>query len=154
MHREIKVSRNTTGQKAGDTEKTALELIEELSKVCNDQAIAATLNRLGYQTGGAKTWRLHSVHTARSYHRLKNHGNTDEWLTVDQAATSSTVSHTVIRRLIREGTLPATQLEPATPWIIERDALSLPAVQAAVIAVQQGRQLPKIDPQQAEFPLE
>lgn len=153
VHHEMKVPRNTTGKKTGDTGKTALELIEQLSKVCNDQAIAATLNRLGYRTGGAKTWRIHSVQTARSYHRLKNHGNTDEWLTVDQAATKSSVSQTVIRRLIREDTLPATQIVPTTPWIIERDALSLPAVQAAVTAVQNGRQLPKIDPQQAEFPL-
>lgn len=153
VHNELKVSRNTTGQKPGDTPKTALELIEELSKVCNDQAIAATLNRLGYRTGGAKTWRLHSIQSTRSYHHLKNHGNTGGWLTVDLAATKSSVSQTVIRRLISEGTLPATQVVPTAPWIIERDALLLPAVQAAISAVQQGRQLQKIDPQQAEFPL-
>ncbi len=154
VHSEIKVSRNTKGQKRGDTDTTALELIEELSKVCDDQGIAANLNRLGYRTGGSKTWRLHSIQGARSYHRLKNHGNTGQWLTVDLAATKSSVSQTVIRRLIRDGTLPAKQIVPTAPWIIERDALSIPAVQMAVTAVRQGRQLPKIDTQQAEFPLE
>lgn len=153
VHSEIQVSRNTIGKKAGDTEKTALELIEELSKVCNDQSIAAILNRLGYRTGGGKTWRLHSVQNSRSYHQLKNHGNTGGWLTVDLAAKESGVSQTVIRRLISEGTLPASQVVSTAPWIIERDCLSLQAVQKAIAAVQQGRQLPKIDPRQAEFPL-
>jgi hypothetical protein len=153
VHTELQVPRNTTGKKVGDTEKTALELIGELSKVCNDPSIAAILNRLGYRTGGGKTWRLHSIQNARSYHRLENHGNTGRWLTVDLAAKESGVSQTVIRRLISKGTLPASQVVPTAPWIIERDSLSIPAVRDAVAAVQQGRQLPKSDPRQAEFPL-
>lgn len=103
-----------------DLGKSALELIEELSKVCSDQTIGATLNRLGHQTGSGKTWRLHSVQNARYYHRLTNHRNTAEWLTIELAAKELQVSHTVIRRLIREGTLPATQVVPTTPWIIAR----------------------------------
>jgi len=154
VHSEIQVPRNTTGKKAGDTEETALELIGELSKVCNDQSIAAILNRLGYLTGGGKTWRFHSVQNARRYHRLKNHGHTGEWLTVDLAAKESGVSQTVIRRLISEGILPASQVVPTAPWIIERASLSIKSVQDAVDAVQQGRQLQKTDPRQAEFPLE
>jgi DNA invertase Pin-like site-specific DNA recombinase len=154
VHSEIQVPRNTSGRKAGDTEKTALELIEELSKVCSDPSIAAILNRLGYRTGGGKTWRFHSVQTSRSYHRLKNHGNTGGWLTVDHAAMESGVSQTVIRRLISAGVLPAAQVVPTAPWIIERASLSLKAVQEAIAAVRKGRQLPQIDPRQAEFPLE
>jgi hypothetical protein len=38
------------------TDVNMIELIRELSKVCIDQAIAATLNRLGYRTGTGKTW--------------------------------------------------------------------------------------------------
>ena len=153
VHTEVQVPRNTTGKKAKDTEKSALELIEELSKVCSDQTIAAILNRLGYQTGGGKTWRLHSVHNARYYHRLTNHRNTAEWLTIEIATKELGVSHTVIRRLIREGTLPATQVVSTTPWIIPRSSLSLPEVQEEVTAVHQGRQLTRDDPQQPQFPL-
>jgi len=107
VHTGPRVTRNSTGQRAETTEKTALDLIEELSKVCSDQAIAATLNRLGYRTGGGKTWRVHSVYSTRYYHRLNNHRNTDAWLTIEQAAQELGVSQTVIRRLIREKTLPA-----------------------------------------------
>ena len=153
VHTEMTVPRNTTGKKAKDTDKSALELIEELSKVCSDQTIAAILNRLGYQTGGGKTWRVHSVQHARSYYRLTNHRNTDEWLTIECAVKELGVSHTVIRRLIREDTLSATQVCSSTPWIIARSSLSLAAVQRAVAAVQQGRQLHREDPEQIQIPL-
>ena len=102
VHTKLEVSRNTTGHKTIDTDKTALQLIEELSKVCDDHAIAATLNRLGYKTGAGKTWRVHRVHNARYIHRLINYRQQNEWLTIEGASTELGVSITVIRRLIRE----------------------------------------------------
>jgi DNA invertase Pin-like site-specific DNA recombinase len=153
VHTELKVARAATGKKPNDTAVTALELIEELSKVCSDQAIAATLNRLGFLTGAGKTWRVHSVHSARYYHRLANHRNSDAWLTVEDAAAASGVSHTVIRRLIRDQILPAQQVVATTPWIIARKDLSLSAVQEEIDAVKQGRQLRRRDPNQQELPL-
>jgi DNA invertase Pin-like site-specific DNA recombinase len=151
VHTKLSIVRNGSGKKHGDTTVTALELIEELSKVCSDQSIAATLNRLGLKTGGGKTWRLHSVHNARYIHRLKNHRRENAWVTVELAAKELGVSHTVIRRLIREGTLPAKQVVESTPWIISRESLQQAAVQEAVEAVRNGRQLSKRDSRQAEF---
>jgi len=152
VHTKLSVVRTRPGKKHSETSVTALRLIEELSKVCSDQAIAATLNRLGFQTGGRKTWRLHSVHNARYLHRLTNYRKQDAWVTIEQASTELGVSHTVIRRLIREQVLPATQVVASTPWIIDRTSLDLPVVAAAVTAVKSGRQLPKQDPNQPEFP--
>ncbi len=152
VHTELSVMRIAPGKKYRDTSKTALELIEELSKVCSDQTIAATLNRLGFKTGAGKTWRLHSVYSARSIHRLTNYRKQNAWVTVEQAAAQMDVSHTVIRRLIRERTLPATQVVEATPWIIARESLDLRAVQAAIAAVHADRQLQTSNSQQAEFP--
>lgn len=152
VHTEFRVTRNRPGRHRNTTASTALELIEALSKVCSDQAIAATLNRLGYRTGAGKTWRVHSVYSARYYHRLPNHGNSDKWLTVEQASQELGVSQTVIRRLIREKILPAEQIVETAPWIIARQDLSLPSVQAEVNAVRQGRQLRRQDPNQQELP--
>lgn len=151
-HTELTVPRNKSGKKYSDTSKKALELIEELSKVCSDQTIAATLNRLGMKTGAGRTWRVHSVHTARYNNRLTNHRAVNDWVTVQQASEELAVSRTVIRRLIRNHTLPAHQVVEATPWIIERASLQLPAVQAAIQAVRTGRALPRPNSQQAEFP--
>ena len=152
VHTELHVPRNARGRRRSVTEKTALELISELSKVCNDQAIAATLNRLGYRTGAGDAWRVHSVQDTRYYYRLPNHRNDDQWLTIEQASKVLEVSHTVVRRLIRESTLPATQVVANAPWIIARDALSLPAVASAVHAVRHGRQLPPVSAAQSQLP--
>lgn len=152
VHTELSITRNQPGRKYCETSVTALQMIEELSKVCSDQSIAATLNRLGFKTGGGKTWRLHSVHNARYHHRLKNYRPENAWVTVEQAAHELGVSHTVIRRLITQGTLPATQVVASTPWIIARESLTLELVQIAIQAVRSGRQLPKHHPKQAEFP--
>lgn len=152
VHTQLSVARNAPGKRPTDTSKTALELIEELSKVCSDQTIAATLNRLGYKTGAGKTWRLHSVYSARYFHQLTNHRKANAWVTVEAASKELGVSHTVVRRLIREGTLPATQVVETTPWIIARESLLLPDVVADVEAVRNGRQLQPENDQQAQLP--
>ena len=151
-HTQLSVPRRKSGKKFSDTSKKALDLIEELSKVCSDHAIASILNRLGIKTGAGKTWRVHSVHCARHNNRLTNHRRADRWVTIEQATEELGVSRTVIRRLIREGTLPAKQVVETTPWIIDRKSLELPAVQASVEAVRKGRALHPRDSQQAEFP--
>lgn len=151
VHTELRVRHNSAGKRRVTTDKTAIELIRELSKVCSDQTIAATLNRLGYRTGGGKTWRVHSVQSTRYYYRVTNYRNGKKWLTIEEASKELGVSHTVIRRLIREDTLPATQVVESTPWIINRESLSVAAVQSAVDAVHQGRQLQRSDPNQAEI---
>ena len=129
-----------------------IDLIRELSKVCIDSTIAATLNRLGYRTGTGKTWRAHSVSSLRYTQRLPNYTKGKDWLTVERTAAALEVSETVIRRLIKQRLLPAKQVVESTPWIIARQDLDLPSVQAEIRAVRQGRQLPKTSPDQGEFP--
>jgi excisionase family DNA binding protein len=152
VHTELRVKRAKTGQHRRVADADVIALVSELSKVCTDQTTAATLNRLGYRTGTGKTWRAHSVANLRHYHRLPNYDKGVAWLTVEQAAVALGVSHTVIRRLIAEGTLPATQVVPRAPRIIAHESLSLPGVQVAVEAVHEGRQSRKPTPGQQEFP--
>jgi excisionase family DNA binding protein len=152
VHTELRVKRTKTGHHRRVADTDVIALVSELSKVCSDQTTAATLNRLGYHTGTGKTWRAHSVANLRHYHRLQNYEKGGAWLTVETAASALRVSHTVVRRLIAEGTLPATQVVPRAPRIIAREALALPGVQAAVEAVHAGRQLRKRTPGQQEFP--
>ena len=151
VHTELRVKRTKTGQHRRVADADVIALVRELSKVCTDQTTAATLNRLGYRTGTGKTWRAHSVANLRHYHRLPNYEKGVAWLTVEQAAITLQVSHTVTRRLIGEKTLPATQVVPRAPRIIARESLALPDVQAAVEAVRAGRQLRKRTPGQHEF---
>jgi DNA invertase Pin-like site-specific DNA recombinase len=152
VHTELRVQRNQSGHHRRVTDVNVIELIRELSKVCADQTIAATLNRLGYRTGTGKTWRAHSVANLRYTHRLPNYLKGKDWLTVEQTAAALEVSETVIRRLIKQRILPARQVVELAPWIIARQDLALPRVQAEIKAVRHGRQLPKTSPDQGEFP--
>jgi hypothetical protein len=148
VHTELRVARNTAGKHGRATDRDVIEVIRELSKVCRDVTIAATLNRLGYRTGTGKTWRAHSVACVRYHSRLPHFAKGHDWLTLTQAARQLGVSTTVVKRCIAPGTLPARQ----APWIIQRTDLALPAVQAAVQGVRTGRCQLGLRPGQPEWP--
>ena len=152
VHTEVRVTRNTAGKHGRATERDVLEVIRELSKVCRDLTIAATLNRLGYRTGTGKTWRAHSVACVRYQYRLPNFAKEYDWLTLTQAAQQLEVSTSVVKRCIAQGTIPARQVVPHAPWIIQRTALTLPAVQAVVQRVRTGRHQHGLRPRQPEWP--
>jgi hypothetical protein len=152
VHTEVRVARNTAGKHGRATAHEVIEVIRELSKICRDLTIAATLNRLGYRTGTGKTWRAHSVACVRYQYRLPNFTKGHAWLTLTQAAQQLEVSATVIKRCIAQGLLPARQVVPYAPWIIQRTDLALPAVQAAVQAVRLGRRQRRCPPGAPEWP--
>lgn len=139
VHTELRVARNTAGKHGRATSTDIIAVIRELSKVCRDLTIAATLNRLGYRTGTGKTWRAHRVASVRSQYRLPNFPKGTDWLTLSQAARQVGVSETVIKRLIGQGILPASQVVPSAPWIIQRTDLDRATVHAEVQAVRTGR---------------
>lgn len=153
VHTVLQVKRNGTGHHSRVTDAKAIELIEELSKICDDKTIAQVLNRLGYRTAQGKGWHQHHIHGLRYTRGLAKFEHAGEWLSMEAAAQELQVSDTVIRRLIREGTLPAKQVVACAPWVIERQSLELPAVQRRARAVREGRRLQPTSPEQCEFPL-
>jgi len=153
VHTELRVARTGTGQHGRVTEDNAVDLIAELSTICNDQMIAMVLNRLGYRTGQGHTWRAHAVANVRYGRRLPNYRHDGTWLALEAAARELGVSHTVIKNLIADGVLPATQVVPYAPWVIERVDLQRPLVQARIHAVRDGRKLPRPIRGQDELPL-
>jgi hypothetical protein len=106
VHTELSVERNRSGQHRRRAERTVIDLVSELAKVCPDKAIAAILNRLGYKTGQEKSWNASRVAGLRGYHNIEPFQKQDGWVTQEQAAQQLKVSNTVIKRLIREGFFP------------------------------------------------
>lgn len=155
VHTELRVERNKSGQHRSQVEQPVVELVGELAKVCPDKAIAAILNRLGYQTGHELSWNASRVAGLRGYHKIEPFRNQKEWFTQEEAARLLQVSNTVVKRLIREQVLPAKQVVKFAPWIIHKDALSLPAVVAQIDAVRRGAYRPPlIAIGQGKLPLE
>jgi len=153
VHTELRVARNGTGQHRRVADDKAIELIEELSKISTAQMIAQVLNRLGFRTGQGHTWRVHHIYNVRYERRLPSYQKKGEWLTLRETAAELQVSGTVIKRLLKERILPARQVVPGAPWVIERKNLQLPQVQAQIQAVHAGRKLPQPAAEQAELPL-
>lgn len=89
----------------------------------------------------------------RGYHNIEPFQKQDGWVTQEQAAEELKVSNTVVKCLIREQILPATQVVECAPWVINQKDLDLPAVQARVRAVHEGRRLPLIVLDQGQLPL-
>jgi helix-turn-helix protein len=154
VHTELRVLRNKTGQHRRSADRTVIDLVRELAKVCPDKAIAAILNRLGYKTGQEMTWNASRVAGVRWYHEIVGFQKQEGWLTQDQAARELQVSDTVVKRLIRERILPATHVVEYASWVIERKDLALLAVQEQVKAVRCGRKLPRTALDQQQFALE
>ena len=154
VHTELRVARNKTGQHGRSVDRAVIDLIRDLAKVCSDRTIAAILNRLGYKTGQQMTWNASRVVGVRWYHEIPGFQKQEGWVTQEQAARELGVSNTVVKRLIRECILPATQVVECAPWVIERKDLTLPAVQEQVNAVRCGHKLPQTVPGQQQFTLE
>jgi DNA invertase Pin-like site-specific DNA recombinase len=154
VHTELQVERNRSGQHRRSADRTVIELVSELAKVCPDRVIAAILNRLGYQTGQEKTWNASRVAGLRGYHDIEPFLRQDGWVTQEQAGRELKVSNTVVKRLIREHVLPATQIVDCAPWVINQKDLNLPEVQLQVQAVHSGRRLPPTALDQRQLSLE
>jgi len=155
VHSEVRVERNRPGHHGQSADRSVIDLVHDLSKICYDKAIAGILNRLGYKTGQGKTWNASRVAGLRNYHKIAPFQKQDRWVTQDNAARELEVSDTLVKRLIREGTLPATQVVKYAPWIIDKKDLMLPQVQREVQAARRGaHRLPQITLGQSLLPLE
>jgi hypothetical protein len=130
-----------------------VDLVRELAKVCQDFEIARLLNRLGYRTGSDNAWTESRVRSLRNYHTIPVCPPKSEraWCTLAEAAEALGLSTTATRRLVRDGVLPAQQVVAHAPWVISRDALAAPAVQASADAVRSGRRRPRTAAGQLEM---
>jgi excisionase family DNA binding protein len=101
----------------------------------SEEDIAASLNRMGMPTGQGKTWTAHRVSSVRrvnGIHAYRSAEKDGEWLTMSEAATTLGVTHHRIRRLIKDGILPAEQVVPGAPYQIRTDDLQQERVAAAI----------------------
>jgi DNA invertase Pin-like site-specific DNA recombinase len=155
VHTELRVERNKPGQHRHSADRSVIDLVSELAKICQDKTIAAILNRLGYKTGQEKTWNASRVAGLRGYHKIAPFQKQDGWVTQEEAARELQVSDTVVKRLIRERILPAKQVVKFAPWIIAKGDLLLPAVKEQVKAARRGgHRLPQIVLGQGQLSLE
>jgi excisionase family DNA binding protein len=121
QHSELRVRKPKTGEHGCRTPDDAMAVIRSMASRWPDEAIAASLNRMGTRTGQGKTWTAHRVGSLRRVHGIHAYRSAEkdgQWLTLTEAAALLGVSSHLIRRLIKDGTLVAEQVVPDAPYQI------------------------------------
>lgn len=130
-HSELRIKKNATGRHSRCTDLETIDVLKRMAGRFPDDQIAATLNRLGLQTGPGNTWTEGRVRSVRSYHQLAPYSGSPKTrvtLTLEQASEHLGISHKVIRRLIDAKRIPATQVVPWAPWEISAEAIASPDI--------------------------
>jgi excisionase family DNA binding protein len=137
-HSSLRVKKNRTGQHRWSTDADVVDLVRVLARQMPDQAIASVLNRAGKTTGRGKGFTEARVCTLRRSHHIAvyREGERRERgeVTLHEAAAALTVSQATVRRLIKDGVLPAQQLCKGAPWIIRASDLETDKVKRAAKA--------------------
>lgn len=118
----------------------------------SDEDIAASLNRMGLRTGQDKSWNAKRVISLRRVHGIHAYRSAEkdgEWLTMSEASAMLGVNAHAIRRLIKDGVLPAEQVVADAPWQIRAADLREARVAEALAA----RKAPRRAPRQTELPI-
>jgi hypothetical protein len=129
-HSELRIAKFKTGRHSRCTNLDTIDIVRQMATHHSDAEIARTLNRLHLKTGGGNAWNELRVRSLRSrlklpVPRLETSGSHISML---QAAQQLRVSTSVVRRLIDEKILPATQILAGAPWAIDAQAITSPEV--------------------------
>ena len=136
-HSELRVAKGKVGEHSRCTKPEAVEIVRQMSGRYTDEQMARTLNRLRLKTGAGNSWSEARVRSLREHWKLPAYrdGQPQDRLNLLQAAQRLGVSTTLVRRLIVDKILPATQIVPGAPWEIDSQAVDSPGViQAAAAA--------------------
>jgi len=107
-----------------------------------DWELAVTLHRMRSRTAEDRPWTVAAVRELREQLQIAPFDPATvrtETITVDETAHRLNICVGSVRRLIREGVLPATQLMRSAPWQIPAAALETEAVKIGVRAVVERR---------------
>ena len=152
QHSQLRIKKPKPGQNGRETSEDALTLIGSMAGHWSDGDIAATLNRMGLRTGLDHSWTAKRVSSTRRFNGIRAYASADkhgDWLTMTEAAEKLGVTNHVIRRLIKEKTLPAEQVMRNAPHQIRVVDLEREEVAEAL----KCRKAPCRDPRQTALPM-
>ena len=137
-HSEVRMPRPKVGEHRHRTGPDAEGVVHRMAGTWPDHDIAATLNRLHLRTGAGNTWTASRVSSLRKRLCLVDYDATRMplVLTLNQAADRLGVGPWVLRRLITQGLLEATQVVSCAPWQIDPSVLDTDTIRNAALEVQ------------------
>jgi len=141
-HTEVRISKVRTGRYPADCYPSPVEVMRTLGGNWPDRELAVTMNRMRCKTPDGKTWTVARVRDLRERLGVPVFDPATvsvETITVDETAHRLDICVGSVKRLIHEGTLPATQLMRSAPWQIPVSALDTEAVRIGVRAIKERR---------------
>jgi len=134
-HTELRVSRVRCGRYPGDRHPSPVEVVRKLGGHWPDREVAVTMNRMRCKPSDGKAWttvRVRELRERLGIAPFDPEADRVETISADETATRLGICVGSVRKLIREGVLPATQLLPSAPWQVPVAALESKAVKTGV----------------------
>ncbi len=129
-------SRKGKGSKrCEDRHPSAVEVMRKLGGKWPDRELAVTMNRMRCKSSDGQSWTTVRVRALRERLGVAAFDPTApriETIGVDETARRLHICVGSVRRLIREGVLPATQAMSSAPWEISVSAIDSEAVRIGV----------------------
>lgn len=141
-HTDLRVDKVRTGRYPDDRYPSSVEVMRTLGGQWPDRELAVTMNRMRCKSTDGKSWTVARVRELRERLGIAAFDPVSikvQTITVDEAAQRLNICVGSVKRLIREGVVPATQLMPSAPWQIPVSALDTEAVKIGVRAVMNRR---------------
>lgn len=159
LHSAVRVARRRRGQNRAHTAPDVVEAVRVLARVCDDELIAAYLNRNGLRTGRANRWTKERVTSLRSHRQIPRHTAERQedggWMNLTQAAEYVGVSPRTLRKTAESEAVHAQHPLPDGPWVFERATLDAPEVLARFAhlpSARKGAAVPAVDQLSLEIP--
>jgi len=134
-HSETRVARVRNRRSASESQPNAVDVIRKLGGHCPDRELAVTMNRMQCRSDDGGTWTMMRVRELRERMGIAEFAAATagpETISIDETAQRLGICVGSVRRLIREGKLPATQLMPWAPWKVPVEVLESETVQIGV----------------------
>lgn len=140
-HTEVRVARVKTGRYPANGAPAAVEALRKMAGYFPDRELAVSLNRMRCKTIDGETWTTVRVRELRERLGIAEFVSSDEkkMISLMKAAERLGICVGSAKTLALKGVLPATQIMPGAPWLVEADALDSEAVQIAVRRVIERR---------------
>ncbi len=146
VHTELRLARRRRGQCSTQTDKTIVEAVQVLVRICTDDFIAGALNRNGLLTGRGNRWTRERVISLRSYNKIPRYcpdrRQLRGWMNLTQAAEFLGISPRTLRLAVERGEIQADHPLNDGPWVFNRQALESDAAIQLVDRVQRRCELP------------
>ncbi|MDR3529018.1 MAG: helix-turn-helix domain-containing protein [Rhodopila sp.] len=134
-HTELRISRVRCGRYPEGHHVSPVDAVRKIGGQWPDREVAGTLNRMRCKPADGKAWTTVRVRDLREQLGIASFdpkADRPETISVDQAAKRLEICVGSVHKLIREGTLPATQLIRSAPWQIPVAALTSDSVRLGV----------------------